>query len=1074
MAVDAGSIFSEVRIRLDKLKGDIKQMDTLFDQVDEGTKGVEKKSKQMSLVAVAAFAAVGIAIQKLVTGSVKLFATFEQSLANVASVAQATPVEFEKITAAALEAGETTRFTATEAGDALFFLASAGFSASQSIEALEGVLNLAGATQSDLAFTSAAVAASISQFNLEAEDATKIANIFTAAITNSQATMEKLATSMRFVGPVASAFGLDIEEVTGALQILFNAGFEASTAGTALRSALADLSNEASPAIAKMKALGVSFEEVNPATNSFAEIIGVLSEKVTEGGQILSVFGDRAGPALIKLIQSGREGLEEYTAAVTDTNAAAEAYAVQNDTLAGSLDRLKSANQSVQIGFGELIGKALRPLVDLLTKALVAISKLSVPLKILFGVILFGIPIVIALTGAITALIPVITSVGVAMAGAFLPITIVVGALAAVTAGVVAVSRAVDKADLRRVKLEFGALADQLGITAEEMQDLVKIQREIGDERTLKQLNDFRLSLGLTAEEFRKLTRQARFFGVAVDSFAIAKTELGLTIFEAKNLDKVFEIMGRSGFDGSVKISDAVEVIANKFSLTTDQVIKFGLANDKLTGEYRNQLELLENQLIVEKEQAATQAEADAAHRSQLQAIQDQLNTQVKTEKEITKEKILQAELAQAELDEIFAKASERETARRKATRRQADAELSAGLITEEENIQKRLTAWENYFDAITGLQVGYADETGPAFQEAVRVIKELREQLSEFTDEEDKSNQVTEKSVDLIDERNQAYAETIDQIQENRNKLEELGASELELLEIQRERALAAIEFADIDEEFRQQAIDSTNELFDALSDDTANQNFIDNVRNAADQFKSIFSDLTGSVKDLNKAATDDKLRLLDEELQRALEVAGVEEETKLESLQTQLDAAKLAGDEETVNELENEIKRLQITQDFERQKAEVAYQAALVQWGLNIATASANAAQMILQGFLTQPFIPAGLAAGALATTLSGFQVGAVLAAKPDPPSFQTGGLILPSGSPQGRDIRAAEGNTAELLLNNGTSGESFLNEFADKVAARSNGGGNITVVLEVDGRKLAQSDAQYFNNGIVRLKL
>lgn len=383
--VDAGSIYSDIRIRLDRLKGDLAQVNATFDNLAaKNTQNTAQFGSKWSnaagtatkalgafnLAGVAAFTGVAMAIKK----SVQLFGDFEQAMANTQSVTRSSAEDLKKLEEAAMDAGETTRFTAKQAADAMYYLGSAGWNATQIMDGLNGVLTLAGATQSDLAFTSEMVTATISQFNLKAAEAGRVANVMAAGCAVSQASIDKLATSMSYVGPVAASMNMTLEDTVGVLSILYNNGFEASTAGTALRSVLADLSNVTSPAVAKLKSFGITFDKVNPATNSFAQIIENLNPIMDGTGKEMQVFGERAGPAMIKLIQAGREEIEKYTKSVTGTNFAAEAYATQNDTLNGSLDMLKSAYEGLSIRMGKLMAPAIRAVVDLLTLLLNTIS----------------------------------------------------------------------------------------------------------------------------------------------------------------------------------------------------------------------------------------------------------------------------------------------------------------------------------------------------------------------------------------------------------------------------------------------------------------------------------------------------------------------------------------------------------------------------------------------------------------------------------------------------------------------------------------------------------------------------
>ena len=151
--------------------------------------------------------------------------------------------------------------------------------AAQSIGALDGVLTLATATGSDLAFTSEVIAASLSQFSLEAQDATRVANLFAAANANSLASIEKLAGSMKNAGPVAAGFGYSIEETTAALMGLYNAGFQGEQAGNILKRAMSELANPTGDAVKVIKDLELSVNDLHPEMNSLADIIDTLNER---------------------------------------------------------------------------------------------------------------------------------------------------------------------------------------------------------------------------------------------------------------------------------------------------------------------------------------------------------------------------------------------------------------------------------------------------------------------------------------------------------------------------------------------------------------------------------------------------------------------------------------------------------------------------------------------------------------------------------------------------------------------------------------------------------------------------
>lgn len=191
------------------------------------SKGLQTAQKQIKKVAssltktgATLTASITAPLIALGTSVVKVSQDFEQSMANAASVAGATGEELQQMTDLAREMGAKTVFSASEAADALYYMASAGYKVDQMADSIEATLNLASATQSDLAFTTDTVISALNQFGLEASEAQRVTNVYAAAIGASMASMDKLATSMGYIGPVANSLGWEIEEVTGALSVL--------------------------------------------------------------------------------------------------------------------------------------------------------------------------------------------------------------------------------------------------------------------------------------------------------------------------------------------------------------------------------------------------------------------------------------------------------------------------------------------------------------------------------------------------------------------------------------------------------------------------------------------------------------------------------------------------------------------------------------------------------------------------------------------------------------------------------------------------------------------------------------
>lgn len=352
-----------------KISADIS---SLSKGLQSASKNLEKVSKTFTNIGSKLTSSVTLPVVAMGAAIVKTSASFEQSMANAASVAGATGEEFEKMTLLAREMGAKTVFSASDAADALYYMASAGYKVDQMADSIEATLNLASATQYDLAATTDIVIATLNQFGLEASSAERVTNVFASAIGNSMASMDKLSNSMGYVGPVANSLGYQIEETVGALSILYNAGYDGSTAGTTLRQALVSLMNPSSAALKVFEDLGLSFDDLNPATNDFASIVDRLGESGMDTAQAMEVFGARGGPGMLALMSKGGKAINDMTKSITGTSKATEMAEIQLNTLTGQWKILKSELEEIAISFGDVLIPIIR---ELITKYISPLTK---------------------------------------------------------------------------------------------------------------------------------------------------------------------------------------------------------------------------------------------------------------------------------------------------------------------------------------------------------------------------------------------------------------------------------------------------------------------------------------------------------------------------------------------------------------------------------------------------------------------------------------------------------------------------------------------------------------------------
>ena len=324
--------------------------------LDSFTKKLGKSFSKLGTSVGAAF--VGLfAAQKLfqvVSEGLNTIKDFEQQMAKVKAITGATSEEFQALQASAKDLGSTTQFTASQVGQLQEEYAKLGFTTQEILDASEATLELATATGSDLAQSAKVAASTIKGFGLTAKDTQKVVDIMAKSFTSSALDINKFETAMSSVAPVAAAVGFSIEQTTASLGILTDAGFDASTAGTALRNILLDTQKAG---ISVTEAFRQVRESTDPATKA------------------LDLFGKR-GAAVGLTLAKNEDKANAFAKSLENAGGAASAMArIVGDTLDGDLKRLSSAWEGLILNFSET--DALRDIVQLTTDLVGGISDLT-------------------------------------------------------------------------------------------------------------------------------------------------------------------------------------------------------------------------------------------------------------------------------------------------------------------------------------------------------------------------------------------------------------------------------------------------------------------------------------------------------------------------------------------------------------------------------------------------------------------------------------------------------------------------------------------------------------------------
>lgn len=317
-----------------------------------------------------AFAASAAAVTGFVTASAVIGAGFERQIDVVGAISNATTQELEQLESRARELGATTTFTATQAGEALAVLAQAGKSVEESLTISGDALAFARAQSTGLAEATELLVATTNTFPDVAGDSARAADILTTASQRTQLNFQRLNDSLTFAGPIASAFGVTLEETTAALGAFADIGLPASVAGTTFRQTLVEAAKATDEQKAILAELGLTIEDINPQTQKFTGIIENLATTNITAAQAVELFGTRAGGSVATLIDATREGrvnIRELTTEI-EQSAGRTAATVErlNDNVATQAEIVRSAVEDVFISTFAAINDPLKQVLEAL------------------------------------------------------------------------------------------------------------------------------------------------------------------------------------------------------------------------------------------------------------------------------------------------------------------------------------------------------------------------------------------------------------------------------------------------------------------------------------------------------------------------------------------------------------------------------------------------------------------------------------------------------------------------------------------------------------------------------------
>lgn len=321
-------------------------------QIDSS--GAEKGVSELKKIASAGLKGVGIAISGVATAvgglslaAIKVGSDFEKGMSKVQAISGATSKELEALTEKAKEMGAKTKFSAGESAQAFQYMAMAGWKTGDMLNGIEGIMNLAAASGEDLAMVSDIVTDALTAFGLQAKDSAHFADVLAKASSNSNTNVGLMGYTFQYVAPVAGALGYSIEDCAVAIGLMANAGIKGEKSGTALRTLFTNLISPTDTVAGAMKRLGI--ETVNtdgtmkPLNELLLEMRGSFAGLTDEqkASEAAALAGKEAMSGLLAIVNASDEDFNNLTAAIADSNGAAEEMAtIMQDNLAGKLEQL--------------------------------------------------------------------------------------------------------------------------------------------------------------------------------------------------------------------------------------------------------------------------------------------------------------------------------------------------------------------------------------------------------------------------------------------------------------------------------------------------------------------------------------------------------------------------------------------------------------------------------------------------------------------------------------------------------------------------------------------------------------
>ncbi|HBV83429.1 MAG TPA: phage tail tape measure protein [Lachnospiraceae bacterium] len=391
--------------------------------------------------------------------AVKAAADFDSAMSKVSAISGASAEDLEKLSNKAREMGKKTKFSASEAAEAMNYMAMAGWKTGHMLDGIDGVMNLAAASGEDLATTSDILTDAMTAFGIKVNESTNgvknaihVSDVMAAAMANANTDVSLMGEGFKYCSSVAGALGFSLEDTTEAIGLMSNASVKGSMSGTAMRKVMLALAEDVELSGKEIGNLTIKTKDSNGKMKDLGQILKECRfafSKMSESEQAANaeaLVGKNAVSGFLAAMNAAPEDINKLRGAIENCDGAAENMAtIMQDNLNGQITTLKSKLSELAIAFGNILMPAIRKVTEIVGNLIDWFNGLSPKMKtiiVVIGVIVAALGPALVIIGKIVwsigQVMTIIPGIVTALKGVKTAITVVTTAVKAFSAALIA------------------------------------------------------------------------------------------------------------------------------------------------------------------------------------------------------------------------------------------------------------------------------------------------------------------------------------------------------------------------------------------------------------------------------------------------------------------------------------------------------------------------------------------------------------------------------------------------------------------------------------------------------------